>query len=121
MEQLKKVNEEIKELNDKIEQATLGRGEYKNISEEKISKIQVKLEAQLVKLEADKERWFKLVEEEKRNEYRKNAHEGTIIYEYLFIILKYFIHIRNVYGEIGQWKIQSQLFIMILIRRYFFI
>ena len=80
MEELKKVNEEIKELNDKIEQATLGKGEYKNISEEKISKIQVKLEAQLVKLEADKEWLKKLVEEEKRNEFRKNAHQGTLQY-----------------------------------------
>jgi hypothetical protein len=66
MEELKKVIEEIKQLNDKIEQATLGTGEYKNISEDKISKIQVKLEAQLVKLEADKE-WLKnLVEEERK-------------------------------------------------------
>ncbi len=66
MEELKKVIEEIKQLNEDIKQATLGTGEYKNISDEKISKILLKLEAQLVKLEADKERWFKLVEDEKR-------------------------------------------------------
>jgi hypothetical protein len=39
MEELKKVIEEIKQLNEDIKQATLGTGEYKNISDEKISKI----------------------------------------------------------------------------------
>jgi cell division septum initiation protein DivIVA len=69
MEELKKVidkieqlNQEIKQLNQEIKEATLGMGEYKNISDEKCSKIQVLLSSQLVRLEADKERWFNLVE-----------------------------------------------------------
>jgi len=80
MEELKKVNEEIKQLNKeikqvnlKIELVTLGTGEYKNIADEKISKILVLLSSQLADfklqladLKADKERWFKFVEEEKR-------------------------------------------------------
>jgi len=80
MEELKKVNDKIEQLNDKIKQlnegiklATLGTGEYKNISDEKCSKILVLLEAQLADfklqlsdLKADKERWFKLIEEERK-------------------------------------------------------
>ena len=78
IEEIKQLNGDIKQLNLKIEQATLGTGEYKNISDEKISKILLKLEAQLVKLEADKEWFKKLVEEEKRNEVRNNTLAGPV-------------------------------------------
>jgi hypothetical protein len=86
---------EIKQLNEEIKQATLGTGEYKNISDEKCSKIVVKLEAQLAELKADKDRWFNLVEEEKMNEFRNNtldtSHspiQGTILHVHLFLILE---------------------------------
>jgi len=82
IEEIKQLNKEIKEVNLKIEQATLGTGEYKNISDEKCSKILFLLSSQLDKLEAqvsdlkvDKERWFKLVEEEKRKGISINSSE----------------------------------------------
>ena len=77
MEELKKVNKEIKELNDKIEQVILKQEVYKNISDEDRKEIIVKFEAQLSDLKADKERWFKLVEEEKKRGNLNYSHSNS--------------------------------------------
>ncbi len=76
MEELKKVIEEIKQLNSELLKSK--KALNKNIKDTDAQTEVEHYEAQLVKLEADKERWFKPVKDEKRNEIRNNTLAGPV-------------------------------------------
>jgi predicted nucleic acid-binding Zn-ribbon protein len=90
---MEKVNEKINQLNEEIEQLNSDLLESKkalNDAQTEVQQYEAKLadlKLQLIELIADKERWFKLVEEEKRIETRNSTLvtalapiQGTLIY-----------------------------------------
>ena len=61
-EELRAINAKIDKLNSKIENAMLGKDEYKDVTDQKIDRLIVELKTQLADLEGQRDRWFKLVE-----------------------------------------------------------